>query len=234
MRVVANNQPQSFFRPFDLLRFKPILGKLPRNQITFSDLQFFPFCVPGQINQLHPIQERSGYSSNVIGRRNEDDLRKIERNVQIAIDESFVLLWVEHLKQRAGRIATKVGTDLVNLVEHHDRIACAGSPQLLNNAARHRSDISAAMSANFGFVANSAQAHPNKLSLKRISHGLTQARFPDTGRSKQTENRALAKRVELAHSEIFNQPALYFDQVIMVAIENLLGLVEIEIVLAQF
>src|SRR5262249_49949010 len=84
------------------------------------------------------------------------------------------------------------------------------------------------------FVTNPAQTHPHKLSSERIGHGLTQACFPHARRTQQTENRSLTEWVEFAYREIFNQPALHFGQVIMIAIENLLGFVEVKIVLAEF
>ena len=41
-------------------------------------------------------------------------------------------------------------------------------------------------------------------------------------------------RVQFAHGEIFDQPLLYFFEAVMIAIENLLRLVEIEVVFTQF
>ena len=40
-------------------------------------------------------------------------------------------------------------------------------------------------------------------------------------------------RVQFAHREIFDQAPLHFFQIVMIAIENFLRLVEIEIVFAQ-
>src|SRR6266480_1451608 len=234
VRVIVNEQSQRFYWPFDLVGFKSVFGELTRNEITFSDLQFLAFGISGEIDQLHPIQERSGDSTNVIGRRDEDDLRKVERDIQITIDEGLVLPWIEYLEQCAGRVAAKIGADLVDFIKHHDRVARAGPSQFLNNATRHRTDVGAAVPANLRFVTNPAQTHPHKLSPERVGHGLTQARFPDAWRTQQTENWSLTKWVEFADREIFNQPAFHFGQVIMIAIENLLGFVEVEIVLAQF
>ena len=90
------------------------------------------------------------------------------------------------------------------------------------------------MPANLRFVTNPAQTHPHKLPSERIGYGLTEACLPDTRRTQQTENWSLTEWVQFAHREIFDQPALHFGQVIMIAIENLLGFVEVEIVVAQF
>ena len=45
----------------------------------------------------------------------------------------------------------------LNLVEQNQRILCSGLLHGLNNSARHRADISTAMTANFGFVVETAE-----------------------------------------------------------------------------
>ncbi len=41
-------------------------------------------------------------------------------------------------------------------------------------------------------------------------------------------------RVQFAHGQILDESPFYFFQIVMIAIEDLLRLIEIEIVLAQF
>ena len=41
-------------------------------------------------------------------------------------------------------------------------------------------------------------------------------------------------RIKFAHCQIFNQPFLYLFEIVVIAIQNLLCLIEIEVVLAQF
>ena len=96
---------------------------------------------------------------DIVGRGDEDDLREIERHIEVAIDKSVVLPRVEHFEQRAGGVAAKIRAELVDFIEHDDRIARADPAQFLNDAARHRADVSPPMAANFRFVANSAEAH---------------------------------------------------------------------------
>src|SRR5438876_10499889 len=90
------------------------------------------------------------------------------------------------------------------------------------------------MSANLRFIPNTAQTHSHKLPTERISDRLTEACLADTGRPEKTKNRAVSLRVQFADGEIFDQSPFYFFKVVMIAIEDLLGLVEIEIILAQF
>src|SRR5438132_8532135 len=90
------------------------------------------------------------------------------------------------------------------------------------------------MSANLRFIPNTAQTHSHKLPTERISDRLTEACLADTGRPEKTKNRAVSLRVQFADGEIFDQSPFYFFKIVMIAIEDLLGLVEIEIILAQF
>src|SRR5207244_13003923 len=106
MLVIPDNQPQLYFGPGDLLRFQSVHAQLTRQQVTFSDLEFLALGVARQIDQLHPIEQRSRNSANIVRGRDEDDLRKIERHVEVAIDKSVVLARIEHLEQGADRKST--------------------------------------------------------------------------------------------------------------------------------
>ena len=52
------------------------------------------------------------------------------------VAEGVVLRRVEHLEQRARRVAAPVGADLVDLVEHHHRVLRAGVLQRADDPAR--------------------------------------------------------------------------------------------------
>ena len=80
------------------------------------------------------------------------------------------------------------------------------------------------MAADLRFVANAAQTHAGKLSSERVGDRLPETRFADAGRAEKTEDRSVPLRVEFAHGQIFDQPALDLFEIVMIAIENLLGL----------
>src|SRR5439155_12632755 len=94
--------------------------------------------------------------------------------------------------------------------------------------------VCAAMTADFRFVAHSAETDPDKFAAERIGDRLAEAGLADAGRSEKTEDRAVPLRIEFAHGQIFDQPLFNFFQVVMVGIEELLRLIEIKIVLASF
>jgi len=56
---------------------------------------------PGQGDDLHPVLEGRRDGVDDVRRGDEQDLRKIEGDVQVVVAEREVLLWVQYLEQRA-------------------------------------------------------------------------------------------------------------------------------------
>src|SRR5437764_13396519 len=146
----------------------------------------------------------------------------------------MILCRVEHLEQRARRVAAKIRTDFVDLIEHKDGIARAAPAQFLNDAPRHRADVRAAMTANLRFVTHSAEADSHKLATQRVGDRLTQTGFAYARRPEKTEDRPMSLRIEFSYREILDESLLNFFQIVVIAIKDLLRLIEVEIVLAQF
>src|SRR5262245_2692054 len=118
----------------------------------------------------------------------------------------MVLCRIQHFEQCAGRIAAKVRTNFVDLVEHKHWVTCAAAAQLLNDPSRHRADIRTAMTTNLCFVAHSAETDSHKFTAQRVGDRLPQTGFAYSGRAEKTKDRAVSLRIELPHSQIFNQP----------------------------
>ena len=175
-----------------------------------------------------------GIGPNLIGGGDEEDLRKIERQIEIVIAESIVLLRIENLQQRRRRIAAVVVAELVNLVEHHDGIVNTGAADRLNYAARHRADVGATMSAQFGFVAHATERHALKLPSQRARDRTTQRSLANSRRSDKTENRTLGVRSQLDHGQKLEDAFLHVFEAIVVFIENLARFVQIEFVFRRF
>ena len=121
---------------------------------------------------------------------------KIKRHIQVTIDKRVVLSRVEHFEQCARRIAAKIRTDFIDLVEHENRIARAAAAQFLNDASRHRADVRAAMTANLRFIAHSTEADPHKFAAQRVGDRLTQTGFAHAGWPEKTEDRAVSLRIQ--------------------------------------
>ena len=90
------------------------------------------------------------------------------------------------------------------------------------------------MPANFRLVADAAQTHAREFPSQRVGNRLTQARLAHARRPDKTQNRPVSFRIQFAYGQIFDQTALDLFEIVMIAIEDLLGLIEIDVVLAQF
>ena len=232
--VVLDYFRQRGRRPLALLALQSILRELPPHEVSLRDFQFLAIGVAGNFDRLHAVAQRGRHIANVVRRGDEDDLREIERHVEVVIDEGVVLSRVEHLEQGARGIAAEVRAELVDFVEHDDRVARAAAAQFLDEPAGHRSDVGAAMPANLRFVAHAAEAHARELAAKRVGDGLAEAGLADAGRSEKAEDRTAALGIQFAHREIFDETAFNLLEIEVIAVEDSLGAVEVEVVLAQF
>src|SRR5437867_703189 len=232
--VIVNDLSKRGLLEFALFRLESVFIQLPLYEISLGNFDFLTLGVTGYGNHFNPIAQRFGHALDVVRRADKDYLRQIKRHVEVTIDKRVVLPRIEHFEQRAGRVAAKIRADLVDLIKHENRVARTGAPQFLNDSARHRSDVRAAMTADLRLVAHSAETDPHKFAAQRVGNRLAKAGFAHTRWPEKTEDRAVPLRIEFAHSQIFDQPFLYLFQIVMVAIEDLLGLIEIEVVLAQF
>src|SRR5262249_29020839 len=224
--VVVDDTAECILLEFALLWFQSIFFELPRHEVPLGDLEFLALGVTGDGDHFDPVAQRFRYAFEVIGGPDENHLRKIKRHVQVTIDEGVVLTWIEHLEQGAGGVAAKIRTDLVDLIEHEHRVARTDATQFLNYAAGHRPDVGAAMAADFCLAAHPAETDPHEFATQRVSDRLAETGFADAGRPEKTEDSTVSLRIEFAHGEIFDQPFLNLFKIVVIAIENLLCLIE--------
>ena len=73
------------------------------------------------------------------------------------IGEHRILLRIEHLQHRAGRIALVIAGHFVDLIDQEDRIHRLCLFHRLDETARHAAQIRAAMAADLAFILDTAQ-----------------------------------------------------------------------------
>src|SRR6185503_6281606 len=135
--VAADDGLQSFVCYVDLLFTKPGLSYLPGNQIPLGDVQFLLLAIAGEPDDFHSISQSRRNWAQLIRRRDEEDSRQVERQVDIVIPEREVLRGIEYLEKRRSRIASEVHPELVDFIQHHHRIIDRRAAQRLNDAAGH-------------------------------------------------------------------------------------------------
>ena len=89
------------------------------------------------------------------------------------------------------------------------------------------------MTANLRFIAHSAETDSHKFAAQRVGDRLTQTGFAYAWRPEKTEDRAVSLWIEFSYRKIFDESLLNFFQIVVIAVKDLLRLIEIEVVLAQ-
>ena len=194
--------------------------ELALEQIALCDLELFVLGVTGKLDDLHAVAHRAGNGVEHVGGRDEHDLREVEGHGEIVVAKGRVLLRVEHLEQRRRRIAVEAGAELVDLVEHHHRIAGAGLADRLDDVAGKGADVGAPMPSDLGLVVHAAETEPDEFAAGRPGDALPERGLADAGRADETQNRALAFGIELAHREIFEDAPLDLRQSVVVLVQD--------------
>ncbi len=119
----------------DLLGLDAMLIQLLRHEMHARDVELFAPCVTGDLDDLHAVPKRRRDGVAHIARGYEHHLREVVWDFEVVVAESVVLLGVEHLEQRCRRVATEVVPNLVDLVEHEDRVDGAGLLHALDDLA---------------------------------------------------------------------------------------------------
>ena len=104
------------------------------------------------------------------------------------IAEGKILLAVERLQQRGGRVAAIIRAHLVNLVEQDKRIRAAGLLHCVDNTARHRAYVGFAVPADFRFVMHAAERNTGIAAAHCLGNGARNGGFPHAGRANQADD----------------------------------------------
>ena len=201
--------------------------------MLFSDIELFNAGIGRQFDDVHTVAQRRGDRVGVVGGGDEHHVGKIERQVDIVVDKSVVLLAVEHLEQCRGGIALVVGAELIDLVEDQQRIAGAAFADRVDDAAGHRGDIGAAVAADLSLVTHTAQGDAMALSADRLTDGGRDGGFADAGRADQTDDLPLCLIAQLADGELFDDALLDLIKTVMVAVKLFAHSLQIDILLCR-
>ena len=145
------------------------------------------------------------------------------------IREGAILLRVQNLQQRAGRIAVVIANKLVHLVQNHNRILRSGPLHALHDPAGHGADIGSAVSANLCFVTHTAQTDADILTSQRPCDALPDAGLAGTGSAHEEQDRAGLLPIQLHNCQLLDDSLLHLLQAVVILIQNLLRLHKIHI-----
>ena len=150
------------------------------------------------------------------------------------IAEGVVLLRIQYLQQGRGRIATEILAQFVNFIEQEQGVAHTRLGQTLQNFARHRTNVGAAMAADLRLITHATQCHANKFSIRRPRDRLTKRCLSHARRTNEAKNWRLNFFDTLLHGEVFQDSFLDLVQSVVIVLEHLLCMGEIIIDLGFF
>ena len=172
-RVVPNEVHERVVRDDRLRLGQAMILALLWQDVALCDLHLLRLGVSRNLDDLHAVAQRRRNGVELIRGGNEEHLRKVELYFQVVVLEGCVLLRVEHFKKCRRRIAAEVRAELVDLIEHEDRILRARLLDPLHDATGERADIGSAVPTNLRLVVQATKAHAHKLAAHRASDRLT-------------------------------------------------------------
>ena len=227
-RVAADDAGKPGVVEGESVLLQPGVVALARNEVAPRDFQLLEFAVAGELQHLHAIQQRARDAFQRVGGGDEERFGEIERQIQVVVAELLVLRWVQNLHQRRGRIAPEVSPELVDFVQHQHGIAHPGAAHRLQDAAGHGADVGAAVATQLRFIVQAAQAHALELAAHGTGDGLAQGGLADAGGADEAEDGCLRIRVQLQHSQRFQDALLHVAQAVVVFVEHLLRMVQVQ------
>src|SRR6266498_3043402 len=233
VRVVRDQLAQRWIGKLNPFATQAVFFKLARDKIAFGDLKFLGGGVAGQADDFETVAQSRMDRVKPVGGGDEEHLRQVEREVQVMIGETAILLRIEHFEQGGGWIAPEVRADFVDLVQEDGRIARLDAAQGLDDPARHRPDVSPAVPADFRFVAQPAQGNAGELASERVRHTLAQRGFAHAWRTDEAEQGALDILLEFDDRNKIQQTLLDLLQSEMLLVKDAGGRVDVDRVLRR-
>ena len=93
------------------------------------------------------------------------------------IGKGKILLRVQDFQKGGGGVAVVGRVNLVNLIQHKNRIFFTGLSQLLNNPSGKSTHIGPPMTPDFSFIPDTAQGNADKFPAKGPGNGPAKGSF---------------------------------------------------------
>ena len=224
--VIADDVADGVFGNLGLVLLEAVQLLLLGDEVLHGDVHLFILGVAREADHFHTVKKRR---RNVVrvARCNEHHVREIEVDVDVVVLERAVLFGVEHFKKRRRRIAAVVGAELVDFVKQKERIAHPDLRDRLQDLARHRADVGAAMAADLAFVVHAAQGHAHELAARGARNRLAQTRLAHARGAHKAQNGRLHLVDAALHREVLKDALLHLLKAPVILVEDFGRLVQI-------
>jgi hypothetical protein len=207
--------------------------ELLRPQVVARDGQLLGGDVAAQADGLHAVEQWPGDGVELVRGTHEQHLRQVEADVEVMVKKLAVLLRIEHLEQGRGGVALVGRTDLVDLVEHDQRVLDLDFLDRLDELAGHGADVGPTVPLDLGLVAHAAEAEAVELASQCVGDRAADRGFADPGRAHQQQDRPGDGLLQRADGEELDDAVLDVLEAVVVAVEDAPRLAEIELVLGM-
>ena len=196
--------------------------------MTLRDLELLARGVALELDDLHTVQQRRRDRVEGVCGAYEEHITQIIRYVHVVIGEGAVLLRIEDLEESARRITVEGARELVDLVEHHDRVRHTGLRDAIHDPARHRPDVGTTMAADICFITYTTEGNAHVLAVQCLRDGLADRGLAGTRGTDEDEDGAGLGLPEVHHRDLLDDTLLHLLHAEMILIEDLLGLAEVD------
>ncbi len=121
------------------------------------DIKLFIFSVSCKTYNLKPIKKCRRNSIQHICSGYKHYIRKIKWNIKIMIGKCIILLRIKCFKKCCRRISSIICSNLINFIQHKDRVFSTGIFHSLNNSTRECPYIRPPVSSYFCLISNSTE-----------------------------------------------------------------------------
>src|SRR5581483_5130823 len=231
MGVLADQMAQRPGGEPQLPRLQTVLFQLLGHQELPADVQLLLFDVARQLDNLHAVAQRGDDRVEDVGGGDEQHLREVVVDLQVVIGECRVLLRVQHFQQRRRRITAEVHADLVDLIQHEQRVHRSRRAHGLDDAPRQRAHVGAPLSSNLRLITDAAQRHSHELAAQGLSDRPAEARLAYARRAHEAQNGAAQCTGKLADGNVFENPLLDLRQAVVILVEHLFRMIYVKVIL---
>mmetsp|Transcript_10325 Transcript_10325/g.30663 ORF Transcript_10325/g.30663 Transcript_10325/m.30663 type:complete len:923 (+) Transcript_10325:165-2933(+) len=226
-RVLADHLVEGLVLEVDLVGADAALLLRLGDEVLLGDGHLLLVDVARDPHDLHAVQQRARDVADLVRRADEEGLRQVHGDVQVVVAEAAVLLRVQDLQQRGGRVPAHIAPELVDLVDQHHGVGALRDLHTLDQLPWHGADVGPPVPAQLGDVVHPAHGEAVELPVQGARDALADRRLADTGRADQAHDLALYRLLEEADRDVLQDALLHVLEPEVVLVKDGLRLLDV-------
>ena len=190
-------------------------------------LEFLGCRISGELDNLHPVQERLWDRVNAVGGADKEYVRQVVRNVHVVIGKRIVLFRIEDFEKCACRISVVGSGELVHFIEDHYGIVDTAFLNSVHDPAGHSAYICSPVPPDIRFISHSAETDSDIFSVQSFCDGLPDAGLACSGSSDEEKDGTRLLFLKVHDGYLLDDPVLDLFKTVMIGVEYLCGFIKI-------